>query len=67
MAKWHEKIAEALKSKHSDTQAVIRSGKRGAKNRTNRRERRMSKVQARAMEPLTEKQKIRAFKLLDEM
>jgi hypothetical protein len=45
MAKWHEKIAEELGSHHSDIQAVIRSGKRGAKKRTNRLERRKAKRQ----------------------
>lgn len=67
MAKWHKEIAKLLGSHHSDTQAVIRSGKRGAKNRTNRRTRRMSKLQQRAMELLTEEQKKQAFMLLDDM
>jgi hypothetical protein len=42
--KWHERIARELKSKHSDTVAVIRSGKRGAKHRTNKRRRQLEKV-----------------------
>lgn len=46
MSKWHEKIAEELGSHHSDTQAVIRSGKRGAKKRSNRLERRKSKQES---------------------
>jgi len=67
MSKWHEKIAKELGSHHSDTQAVVRSGKRGAKKRTNRLERRISKLQARAMESLTEERKKQAFMLLDDM
>ena len=38
---YDQQIAKALNSKHSDTQAVIRSGKKGAKRRTNRRRRQM--------------------------
>lgn len=41
--KWHEEITKQLRSKHSDSLAVIRSGKRGAKKRTNRRKRRLMK------------------------
>ncbi|MFY3741599.1 MAG: hypothetical protein HMLIMOIP_002057 [Candidatus Nitrosomirales archaeon] len=41
--KWYEKIAKELRSKHSDTLAVIRSGKKGAKRRTSRRRRRLEK------------------------
>jgi hypothetical protein len=49
MMKWHEKIAQEIGTKHSDTQAVIRSGKKGAKRRTNRRQRRyMKKLEERA-------------------
>lgn len=66
MTEWHEKIAEELGSHHGDTQAVIRSGKRGAKKRTTRRERRESKLQARALAPLTLEEKIAAFKFLGE-
>lgn len=43
MARWHEVIATALGSRHSDTIAVVRTGKRKAKKRTVRRERRRSK------------------------
>jgi len=43
MAKWHDEIAKELGSHHSDTQAVVRSGKRAAKKRTNRLERRKAK------------------------
>ena len=41
--KWHEEIAYLLGSKHSDTQAVIRAGKKGAKKRSSRLERRKAK------------------------
>lgn len=37
MKKWHQKIADLLGSKHSDTQAVIHAGKKDAKRRSNRR------------------------------
>jgi hypothetical protein len=41
--KWYEEIAIKLNTKHSDTQAVIRSGKRSAKRRTNRHMRQLEK------------------------
>lgn len=37
---WQQKIAEEMGSKHSDTVAVVRAGKKGAKKRSNRRIRR---------------------------
>lgn len=42
--KWHEQIAKLLECKHSDTMAVIRHGKKGAKRRSNRRARRNIKT-----------------------
>jgi hypothetical protein len=43
MAKWHEDIAKALGSRHSDFLALVRAGKNGAKKRSSRRERRKAK------------------------
>ncbi len=40
---WHEDIAKQL-SKHSDTIAVVKAGKKGAKKRTSRRNRRSKNV-----------------------
>ena len=37
--KWYQQIAKLLNSKHSDTIAVIRAGKRKAKHRTVKRNR----------------------------
>lgn len=45
---WHEDTANQMGSHHSDTMAVIREGKRGAKRRTNRRRRQKSKAEVRA-------------------
>lgn len=45
--KWEDEIAEKLGSRHSDTQALIRSGKKGAKQRTNRLRRRRQRAQER--------------------
>lgn len=43
MAKWHEEIAKLLGSKHSDTQALVRAGKKGAKKRSSRLSRRKAR------------------------
>jgi hypothetical protein len=45
---WHEKIAEEIGSHHSDTLAVVRGGKTGAKRRTNRHRRQNQKAEDRA-------------------
>jgi hypothetical protein len=47
-------VTKKLGSKHSDIQAVIRAGKKGAKHRTAKRNRRLSKLEARADQRLRE-------------
>ena len=43
MTDWSKAIADALGTKHSDTQAVVRAGKKGAKKRTVKRNRQAAK------------------------
>lgn len=53
--KWHQEIAEKLGSKHSDTQALIRSGKKGAKRRTNRLRRHRERADAHKVKTVEER------------
>jgi hypothetical protein len=41
---WHQDIAQTLGSHHTDTLAVIRAGRRHAKKRTNKRNRRHNRM-----------------------
>jgi hypothetical protein len=40
---WHAQLAHQLGSKHADTLAVVRAGRRGAKRRTIRRARQQAR------------------------
>lgn len=45
MTNWKKDIADQLGTKHSDTEAVIRAGKKGAKKRTSRHNRQKQKTE----------------------
>ena len=57
---WRQTISELLGSKHSDSMAIVRAGRRGAKHRSNRRlraeGRRLAQQMADEDGPVTERE-----------